>query len=126
MADEIRIFQPSCIGGISPSSPVRTALSVPLAVVERIDIKIPPGHRGLTGIALAFAGQQVIPYQDGTWLIGDGDDIQFQVESYPESGQWQAVMYNSGVFEHTWYLRFLLDRQTAIMGGGGEFVPLTF
>lgn len=72
-------------------------------------MRIPPGPRGLVGFALGSAGQNIIPYNNGQWIIADDDTINWPLEDYLDSGAWQLQGYNLGQYDHTIYLRFLLD-----------------
>lgn len=111
MADDIRTFTVTVPVGTLESAPQETPLALPLAVVERLDILIPSGHSGETGIALAMSGTQVIPHEESNWIVGNGSEISFPLEDYPESGDWSALAFNADVFEHSFHLRFLLDRR---------------
>lgn len=126
MADDIRTFTVTVAAGTLETAPAITALALPRADLERVDIVVPSGHSGQTGIALALAQQQVIPFEDGTWIQADDESISLPLDDYPESGQWSALAFNDDVFAHSFYLRFLLNRRAALVGVGGDFAPLVF
>lgn len=71
------------------------------------NVRIPPGHAGYTGIALIDSGSFVVPYaQPGpAWLIGDDDDLTFEIEQ--ETGSTvQLAFYNTSTdYEHGWQVR---------------------
>lgn len=71
------------------------------------NVRIPPGHAGYTGIALIDSGSFVVPYaQPGpAWLIGDDDDLTFEIEQ--ETGSTvQLGFYNTSTdYQHGWQVR---------------------
>jgi len=65
------------------------------------------------GWALTIAGNPVIPRQQGSYIITDNDSDTWQLEGYPDQGQWQLTGYNTDIYDHTVYLDFLLDQISA-------------
>lgn len=99
---------------------------MPARVVKSVEILFPPGPSGLVGVALATAGQIVIPYNVGSWIIGDGETVNWSLDGYIQSGAWSLRGYNLGTYAHTVYIRFLLDlpgagqAQTILPIGAGQ------
>jgi hypothetical protein len=74
--------------------------------VYSVEIVIPSGHRGLTGIAIANSGGQLVPYaQEPTFLIGDDDRLEYDIGVEVDTG-FQVCVYNTDVYPHNFYLRF--------------------
>lgn len=113
MADRIPAFRVTVPAGTAVAAPVTVDVSFPQATVTEIEIVIPDGHAGFTGLALAQAQQQVIPDNDGNWIISNDEKIRWPVANTLDNGNWQAVMYNTDVYDHSFYVRFLLDNPTA-------------
>lgn len=105
-ATTVYAFQPLTPAGTAKATPQTLSLAIPVLQVDRIEIKIPHGPNGNLGFQLAMGGQQIIPYQTGLWLIGDDDDINWELTDLPNSGAWQFISYNTGIFDHTVFLRF--------------------
>lgn len=112
MAEEIRSFAVTIPAGTAIAAPLLTNLAMPTRVVDEIDIVIPPGPNGLVGFAIAAAGVSVIPYNANAWIIGSGESIRWPLAIPITSGAWQFKGYNTGVFDHTIQIRFLLSQVT--------------
>lgn len=110
MAEEVRAFQATFPAGTLQSAPLRIALTMPVRKVDVLEIVIPPGPSGLMGFAITMGGVSVLPIQPGTYVITDNETITWQLSGYPTSGAWQIAGYNTDVFDHTVYMRWLLDQ----------------
>lgn len=93
------------------ASPARVSLPMNDAEVRRIQVIIPAGHIGQTGVRIDYGGQQVIPFTSGAWVVSDGEVIDWpDLTNFPTGGQWQAVGYNlDKLTAHAFYFRFSLD-----------------
>lgn len=58
------------------------------------------------GFRVAYSGQAIIPYSGTTWIIADNESMDWTLDRYPETGDWELVAYNEDVYPHTVYLRF--------------------
>ena len=45
-------------------------------VLHKVNILIPPGHMGLTGIRIRYGDKQIVPWNEGQWLSGDGQHLE--------------------------------------------------
>lgn len=124
MATAYHLESVTCPAGISSAAPLEQTLAVPQGEVERIEIVIPSGHQGLTGIALLIASAQVLPRPEGTWLIADDRVVTLPIERLPTTGRWAARLYNQDDFEHSWHLEFLIDELAVGPGFGAGLEPL--
>lgn len=84
-------------------------ISFPSREVIAVSWRVPPGPSGLMGWALTSAGTPVIPIQPGTYIVTDNQSATWNLEGYLDSGNWQLTGYNTGLYDHTVYLTFLLD-----------------
>lgn len=109
MAVEVWAFTATIPAGTPISAPVTVKLTMPVRIVDRIEIKVPPGPRGNMGFALGAAGSRVIPSYGATWLVLDNDDLSWPIEGAIQSGAWELYGYNLGQFAHSIYLRFLVS-----------------
>lgn len=96
------------------TTPANTASSFPQStnflvgpgVVERIEVVVPAGHAGLTGIAFEWGGRQVVPYEGGEWLTGNDDKISVDLGLYVQATPLRVRTYNTDeAFEHSHHLR---------------------
>ena len=109
MTAEIRQFTATIPAGTAQASPVRVSLAMPPREVQGVEIRVPPGPSGVVGFALQNSGVTVIPYDSDPFIVTSGDAINWPLQNYITSGSWQLLGYNTGVFDHSVYVRFLLD-----------------
>lgn len=112
MALEVRRFDIVVPAGTSQSAPATFDLSFPPRLVEQINVRIPPGPRGVVGFAVTASGQNVIPYEAGGWIIADNQDIEWPLQGQIDSGGWSMSAYNLGTYDHTVYVSFLVNPVT--------------
>lgn len=108
-ASKVYQFAPTIPAGTPIATPVVIPLAFPVYQVDRIEIKVPSGWNGLVGFAITMGGEFVIPYVPGTWIIASGDDLSWDLDGLPDSGAWQLTGYNLGNYNHTAYVRFLVE-----------------
>src|SRR5882762_133673 len=100
--------------------PANTAIASPLIIdtgfgpftVAKVSVRIPPGPNGRMGFQIAVSGTQVIPWNRGQWLVANDESLEFPVENHPDSGAWQVIGYNTGVYSHTIYVVYALNPVT--------------
>lgn len=99
----------SCSNGVAPTNPTRQALNFVGGRVRVIRIVIPAGHAGLTGIALGFGGNAVLPLNSGGYYSGDDRHVEFAYDDNNQGVQWQAFMCNGDGIGHVWEVDFDID-----------------
>lgn len=109
MAQEVREFAVLVPRGTPLSAPVTTNISFPSRIVRAVSWRVPPGPSGMMGWQLTSAGTPVIPIQRLTYVVTDNQADTWPLEGYLDSGNWQVTAYNTGLYDHTVYLTFLLD-----------------
>ena len=97
MAMDIYSFQAT----IPANSSATVDIAMPPGVVEQIDIKVPPGPSGLMGFQLWVKGGQVIPRQQGAYIVTDDRQLSWRLTDLPDTGAWQVVGYNLDIYDHT-------------------------
>jgi hypothetical protein len=107
VAIEVQRFAVTIPAGTLQSAPQKTALAMPPRTVERIEITVPPGPRGVVGFQLAMSGAQVLPITPGAFVVTDDEHISWDLTDQNTSGAWQMIAYNTGTFPHTIEIRFL-------------------
>lgn len=109
MADDVFVFDVTTNAGVTQASPITTQLAMPTCIVRRIVVRVPPGPAGHLGFQLAAAGTQIIPVNAGKWIVADNEQLTWDVANVIESGAWEMISYNSGVYNHTVEVRFEVD-----------------
>lgn len=122
MADRIETPAITIPASTLATAPQTTALSLRDAVLERIEVRIPPGPSGLMGFAFLHSGQQVIPFTPGDWIVADDESLDWAVEHFPTGNKWSLRGYNTDVYAHTIYLRLHFRELVAAPVSAG--VPL--
>lgn len=115
MADRVEVGTVTAAAGTLVSAPATVDLSFPPGTVSEVEIVIPAGHAGLTGIALGQGGQVVIPATAGAYIIGDSDVIRWPLDGFLDNGSWFAQAYNTDVFDHQWFVRFLVTETAPVI-----------
>jgi len=76
-------------------------------MVASVEVRIPRGHNGLTGLSINDSGTQILPYSNTTeWITGSDERLQFDLGQETDTGL-QLVGYNLDVFAHTFYVRII-------------------
>lgn len=109
MAVEIREFSVTIPANTPISAGFAASLAMPTRVVSSVEVFIPPGPRGEVGWALASGGVQMFPLPQGTWVITDDRVVHWDLSDAIDSGAWQMLAYNTGLFPHTLIVIFYLD-----------------
>ena len=108
---------PECSANTPVSAPTTTDVPIETAWLWTVNVRIPPGHAGLTGIAVVDSGQFILPYglQEPAWLIGDDDDLFFPYAQEVGSNV-ALVTYNTDTtYDHGWQVRLVYTPMT-LMG----------
>lgn len=108
-ADRVEMRQVTVAANTTQAAAVETDLSFPAGWVQELEIVIPDGHAGLTGIAIAQAHQVTIPAAGLVWIVSNDEVIRWELKDTLGSGQWSAFTYNlDTVNPHSFYIRFLI------------------
>lgn len=105
-ANEVRAFQVMCPAGTPMDTPIITDLDLPVRTVLHIRVRIPSGPSGTMGFAIGSNGVPIFPYASNVYAVADDETFDWDVENQINSGSWQAIMYNTGHYNHTIYIYF--------------------
>lgn len=114
--DRLLVYDVTCNASVAAATPTEVA-TVPLSLyyVSRVTIVIPDGHAGLTGIALAFGHQPVIPYNAGAYISGNDEIIPYDLsDAFPAGVSWSVFVCNLDTGPHTWETRWELTLSTSL------------
>lgn len=104
--DRAFAFDVTCPANTPMAAPVTSDISIPPGYyVKWIQIVIPDGHAGVTGIAIAQGHGIVLPYNGNTFIEGNDEEPKFEFTDDVGSGSWQAVMYNLDIESQSWQVR---------------------
>lgn len=102
------------------SAPLVETLDIADTQLVEVNVIIPAGHVGLTGLAIRLGTTRVLPWDDATaWLRGNNENRTFPIFTQAP-GVATILGFNTGVLEHSFYLRFLVD-DTLYLSRGSEF-----
>jgi hypothetical protein len=91
--------------GTPSNAPVSQVWRTEDNVIEDIEIEIPPGHNGLTGIRIMKGDVQLLPWSAGTFITANDYARVFPIGAYLPTGDVTLQGYNTGGYPHTFYLR---------------------
>ena len=95
--------------GTPASSPTMTDVGITTSFVWRVEVRIPPGHAGYTGIALVDSGSFLVPYSQASpaWLVGDDDLLEYPLGKQTGDNL-QLWSYNTSTdYAHGWQVRVI-------------------
>ena len=87
------------------SAPVAATFPIPQGHLKQLEIQVPAGHHGQTGIRVLYQGVQVYPWSiTRSWLIEDGRlrTVEWGDEIMATGVSVQA--YNTDLIAHSFYL----------------------
>lgn len=113
MADRIETFNVVVPAGTLSVSPTDFPLSFDLGVVTDIEIVVPPGPSGFVGFRIHHSGNAVIPRSGSQYIITDNEIIKWPLSKAPYGNKWTLRAYNEDIYDHTLYLRFLVNEATS-------------
>lgn len=97
---------------VPAGTPSNAPVSVPWVTEDNlivdIELEVPPGHNGLTGIRVTKGDAQLMPWGSGTWIIANNYNRVFPVGVYLPTGDVQLQGYNTGAYPHSFYLRMTI------------------
>lgn len=118
MANRFEVFDVTVPASTLKANAVETPTAFADGIVTGVEIVIPDGHAGLTGIAILQAHSQVIPWTSGAYITGNDEIIKWDTAGFIQNGAWSVSCYNSDVYAHTFHVRYLVNEST--IGGPGS------
>lgn len=124
MADRIEAPAVTIAANTAIATPATTPLNWRDGIVERIEVRVPPGPSGLVGFRILHSGQQVIPFQGTDWIVADDELLEWDVSNFPTGNKWSVRAYNTDLYAHTLYFRFLIRELPMPAPGPVALVPI--
>lgn len=105
---------------VPAGTPIAAPATVPVSFgdifLRHINVRVPPGHNGATGLQIVSNGSFVVPWSaSGDWLIASDEQLDFPWNDEIDT----AVVvngYNTGIYDHTFYMRFFYTPMTLLVG----------
>lgn len=106
VANRIESFIVTVPASIAQASPQTTDVSFADGQVVRVELDVPAGHTGHTGIRIRAATGAFIPYTSGAFLVADDHDFGWDVVGIIDTGSFDVQTFNTDIYPHSFYLRF--------------------
>lgn len=106
--DRLYLFSTFTPAGTPQNAPVSTPFPLEDAVIDRVRIIIPDGHVGVTGIRLLQSQQQVVPWANNQYLVGNDRVIDIPFDNEIGASGLQAQTYNTGINDHHHYVEIVV------------------
>lgn len=106
LSNRVESFTVTVPAGTTQAGATTTDTSFPDGQVQRIELDVPDGHAGLTGIQIRAAGAQYIPFTEGAFIVANDHDFGWDVIVTIDTGVFSAVAFNTDVYDHNFYIRF--------------------
>lgn len=104
LAEHVRVLEVETPANTLETAPQVTTWTVGATTLRRLEVTIPVGHNGLTGIAFRFAGTRVVPFGEGEWLVGNDSTRVFEPDLQLAGGRLDVVTFNTGEYPHSHHL----------------------
>jgi hypothetical protein len=108
MATRIEVQAVPVPAGTLLTAPQITPMTFDDGRVDTLEIVVPDGPSGLVGFQIRHSKQVIIPYDGVTFIVTNDEVIRWPMETFPEAQKWDVVIYNTDVYQHTLYFRWLI------------------
>lgn len=122
---QVEVYDVSCPANTGANNAIEIGqIGDPSSQVSSVIIRIPAGHAGLTGIALAYGHQPVIPRNTGAFLSGDDDTFSFDLTDYPAGVPWSVFVCNLDILSHVWQVTWEMETaDTTVQPAAAVILP---
>jgi hypothetical protein len=105
-ANRVESFDVLVAAGTAQAAAVTTDCTFQDGVLVRLELDVPDGHAGLTGIQILSAKGQMIPYTAGTFLVANDHQFGWDLVGQIDTGSFQVKAFNTDIYPHTFHVRF--------------------
>lgn len=106
--DRTFLFVATTPPGTPIANPVSTPAPLEDAKLANLRIVIPSGHVGLTGIRLLQSGQQIFPWDNNQYLVGNDRVVDVPMDHEITISGLVIETYNLGQFPHNHYVEIVI------------------
>ncbi|MGH7238945.1 MAG: hypothetical protein ACREHG_02645 [Candidatus Saccharimonadales bacterium] len=119
--DRLYETQVTCPAGTTSDTPFTAQFALEDATLISVEIVIPSGHAGLTGIRITRAGTPILPYSRGSFIVSNDEKLLVPFNGEMTATGLTVETFNSDIYDHTFYLRAVI--QDLIVASGPNAVP---
>lgn len=94
--------------GTPVSAPEQQAWPLEDNQLVEVTVQIPDGHCGLTGFRILWAQQQIVPFANDSYLVGNDRTLRYPFDDYITSSGLVLEGYNNDIFQHSFYVTALI------------------
>lgn len=94
--------------GTPQAAPVDAPLALEDAQLRGMDITIPDGHNGLTGLRILWSGQQIVPWGNNSFIVANNRTIHVDFNDYITISGVVFEAFNTDVFAHSFYIELTI------------------
>src|SRR5690349_17381465 len=109
MATRIYETQVTVPAGTPKAAPQVTPWVTEDNLINLIELEVPPGHNGLTGIRVMKGDTPLLPYNANSFIIANAYTASWPVNDYVPTGDLKIQTFNTGAYPHTFYLRMTIS-----------------
>ena len=109
--------------GTAIAAPVSVAVALENNLLVDVEIQIPSGHSGFTGVRVLSSNQQILPWGNSSWIVADDYVRVFDWNEEIGSKAISVQGYNTDTMSHTFYLRFHIINLPVIAPSSGIGTP---
>lgn len=96
----------TCTKGTAKATPQTNTWALGNVLLNRLSVRVPRGHAGLTGIVVLYNGVAIFPVANPvTYIVTTGETLGQDFNEEEVSSALTIQTYNTDVFDHTFYLR---------------------
>ncbi len=95
--------------GTPIAAPVSVSLPLEDATLSKLTVTVPDGHNGQTGIRVLQSNQQVIPWDNDSYLVANDRTISVEFGSQIGASGIVIKAYNIGIYDHTFYVEVTIS-----------------
>jgi hypothetical protein len=119
MGTRFRVLPITSPAGTAILTPNQTLWQLDDSILTRLEIMVPDGHNGNTGIRCLRSQQQIIPWSNSRFLIANSETVSIEYGEELTESQLLVLTYNVDIFDHTFYLRATMTDMPLLAGQGG-------
>jgi hypothetical protein len=114
----------ACSANRAATNRLQVPLGFPGGILRIIRIVIPAGHAGLTGIALGYGGNNVVPVGTQQYYFGDDREIIIDYTDNVPGVSWGAFVFNTDDLNHSWEVDMDFD-EVGATNVGATITPVS-
>lgn len=120
MASRLYELNVTVPAGTLAATPQLTQWPLENNTLDQVEIVIPSGHVGLTGVRVLQASQQIVPWGNSGFISSNDEKLIIPLSTEIGASAISVQTYNTDVYPHTFYLRATVRDIPIPIGVGGS------